>query len=128
MNEAGMKLEVLPGRFTVCKVPDLSEVAWKEEFLFLGKTDQEISVVCREEAQPQNAIVAEQGWKAFRIGGILDFSLVGILARLSGLLAGHQISIFAVSTYDTDYILIKEAQFLQAVPILEEAGYRIENK
>lgn len=128
MNEAGMKLEVLPGRFTVCKVPDLSEVTWKEEFLFLGKTDQEISVVCREEAQPQNAIVAEQGWKAFRIGGILDFSLVGILARLSGLLAGHQISIFAVSTYDTDYILIKEAQFLQAVPILEEAGYQIENK
>lgn len=128
MKPEKIKLEKLPGKFTVCKVRDLSGIEWEETFLFLGKTDREISVVCREEAAPQNVLAAEEGWKAFRIQGNLDFSFVGILARISAVLAENQISIFAVSTYDTDYILVRGTQFVQAVRALEDAGYFFEKE
>ena len=98
--------------FSVCKVPDLSKVDYTEKFCFIGKTDEELSLVCSTNLVPNNAIECDNGWKAFRVEGILDFSLIGILAKISTLLAENKISIFAVSTYNTDYILIKKEKFI----------------
>ncbi len=67
----------------------------------------------------------DDGWKGFRIQGTLDLSLVGILSKLSGILADHNIGIFAVSTYNTDYILVKEANFDRALTVLASEGYTI---
>ena len=70
-------------------------------------------------------IVCDDGWRAFRVAGTLDFSLVGILSNISGALAENSIGIFAVSTYDTDYILTKEKNFAHALKVLEERSYEI---
>lgn len=94
------------------------------EFCFIGKTDEEISLVCPTENVPEGVIERDDGWKAFRIQGILDFSLVGILSKIAGLLAENGISIFAVSTFNTDYVLTKEADYYRALDLLEKAGYQ----
>ena len=72
-----------------------------------------------------NTIERDDGWKGFRIQGILDFSLIGVLSRLSGILADHKIGIFAVSTYNTDYILVKKENFDRALNILASEGYTV---
>ena len=74
---------------------------------------------------PENVIEREDGWKAFRIQGVLEFSLIGILAEISELMAQNKIGIFAVSTYNTDYILIKKENYQKALRVLENAGYQI---
>ncbi len=73
----------------------------------------------------KNTIVCDSGWRAFRIEGILDFSLTGILARAADILANAKIPIFAVSTYNTDYILIKNEFFQKALDVLKENNYVI---
>ena len=95
------------------------------EFFFIGKTDEEISLVCRTEDTPQETVERDDGWRGFRISGVLDFSLIGILSKLSGILAEKKIGIFAVSTYNTDYILVKEENFEKALLALEEEGYTV---
>ena len=95
------------------------------DFYFIGKTDEELSLVCKTEDTPQNTIERDDGWGGFRVQGILDFSLVGILSKLSGILAENQIGIFAVSTYNTDYILVKEDNFERALEILASNGYKV---
>ena len=82
-------------------------------------------MVCRTEDTPSLTIERDDGWRGFRIQGILDFSLIGILSKLSGILAEHKIGIFAVSTYNTDYILVKEENFDRALSVLSQAGYEV---
>ena len=82
-------------------------------------------MVCKTEDAPEDAVEREDGWRAFRIAGVLDFSLVGILSKISGILAGEGIGIFAVSTYNTDYILVREEDFDRALNALEARGYGI---
>lgn len=118
-----MKLKKLSQEFTICKIPDMSRVWMQDEFFFIGKTDQELSLVCQAEHVPDNALNVDAGWLAVRIEGVLDFSLVGILSELSAILAEEKIGIFAVSTYNTDYILVKKEDFERAVEALEESGY-----
>ena len=118
-------LYLLNERFSVCKVSDFSKVDLTRQFCFIEKTDEENSLICETEAVPDNTAEREDGWKAFRIMGTLDFSLVGILAKISQLLAKAEIGIFAVSTYNTDYILTKEADYDRAVRVLAENGYAI---
>jgi hypothetical protein len=120
-----MKLKKIDDNFTVCKVSDYSEVNLDAEYCFLGKTDQEKSLVCLTKDTPKNALEQEDGWKAFRIEGVLDFSMIGILSSISTLLAENQIGIFAVSTYNTDYILTKEEHYEKALDKLSKAGYTI---
>ena len=96
-----------------------------EEYCFVGKTDEELSLVCLTSKVPQNTIEREDGWKAFRIQGILDFSLIGILAPIANILAENKIGIFAVSTYNTDYILVKQENFEKAATLLADNGYSI---
>ena len=120
-----MQIKILDMVFAICKVHDLSKVNFKDEFYFLGKTDEELSLVCGIDSIPENVTACDKGWRAFRIQGELDFSLVGILSRIASLLAENKVSIFAVSTYNTDYVLIKTAHFEDAVNILKRNGYII---
>lgn len=120
-----MKIKILEPDFSICKIDNLEEINFKDEFLFIGKTDEEISIVCKTENIPKRYIECESGWKAFRVEGVLDFSIVGLLAQISSLLAKHGISIFAISTYNTDYILMKKDFFLKALHLLAEEGYEI---
>ncbi len=118
-----VKLQILKPNFTVCKVGQAEDIDMHREFCFLSKTDEEISLVCPTETAPQNTTAREDGWKCFRIQGVLDFSLVGILSEISALLAENNISIFAISTYNTDYIFVKEQNFKKACTVLASAGY-----
>ncbi len=120
-----MNLNVLPQAFTVCQVSDVSGVDFTREFVFLSKTDEELSLVCETASVPANATAREDGWRAFRVCGVLDFSLVGILAKISGLLAEQGISIFAVSTYNTDYLFTKAEALDRTMDSLARAGYAI---
>ena len=116
------KLERL---LTVCKVKYIDDIDLSKEFYFIGKTDEEISLVCETNDVPENTIEREDGWRGFRIQGILDFSLIGILSKLSGILADNKIGIFAVSTFNTDYILVKDADFEKSLVVLLNAGYTV---
>lgn len=118
-----MELEKLPHKLTVCKLSSLSGVDCEGDLFFLGKTDSEISLVCETANAPVGTLAREDGWRGFRIRGTLDFSLVGILSAMSATLAEAGIGIFAVSTYDTDYILVKDENFEDAQNALTAAGY-----
>lgn len=120
-----MEIKKLDYDFSVCKVQDYSLVDLDAEFCFVGKTDEEKSLVCITENVPTNTVEREDGWKAFRIQGTLDFSLIGILSKISGILADHGIGIFAISTFNTDYILTKEKHFDKAIKVLRASGYVI---
>ena len=120
-----MKIEVIAQDFAVCKMADLTQLPKGDGIYFLARTDEELSLVCAAETVPPGALACESGWRAFRVQGVLDFSLVGILAALSGLLARHNIGIFAVSTYNTDYILTKAGDFAKALAVLQENGYEV---
>ena len=120
-----MNLITLPQKLSVYQVSDLHAVDLTQQPLFIGINDEEISVVSATDTVPADTIEREDGWKAFKIEGILDFSLVGILAKLATLLAEVKISIFAVSTYNTDYILVKADDYVAAITVLQENGYTI---
>ena len=122
-----MELKKLDYKLTVCKVADISAIDLSTEFFFIGKTDEEISLVCKTEDTPESTIEREDGWKGFRIQGVLDFSLIGILSKITGILADHKIGVFAVSTYNTDYILVKEENFELSLKVLESVGYLTKN-
>jgi len=120
-----MEIKKIDYCFSVCKVKDFSMVDIENEYCCIGKTDEEKSLVCIEESVPNNVIEQDNGWKAFRIQGILEFSLIGILSKISTLLAENNIGIFAISTYNTDYILTKEDNYIKALEVLSNAGYKI---
>lgn len=115
----------LTQEFSVCKVTDYSAADVDIPFCFTGCTDEEKSLVCPTENVPENTLSRDDGWRGFRIQGTLDFSLIGILAKLSSALAENGIGIFAVSTYNTDYIFTKSENFSRALDVLAERGYII---
>lgn len=120
-----MEIKKINQDFSVCKVMDYSLVNLNAEYCFVGKTDEEKSLVCVTSDVPSNVIERDDGWKGFRIQGILDFSLIGILSKIADVLAKNSISIFAISTYNTDYVLIKKESYQRALDILEYSGYVI---
>lgn len=120
-----MELKVIDKEFSVCKVSDFSEIDTGQPYIFTGSTDEERSLVCPTELVPGNTIESNDGWRAFRIEGVLDFSLIGILSKISTCLAENGIGIFAISTFNTDYVLTKENDFSKAIEVLELAGYTI---
>ena len=120
-----IQLKVIDIEFSVCKVKDYSEINLNQEYVFTGSTDEERSLVCPVSLVPQNTIEREDGWQAFRIEGVLDFSLIGILSKISNLLAANKIGIFAISTFNTDYILTKKENFDKAIDVLKAEGYLV---
>lgn len=125
MQSKGLKIKTIDHSFSVCKVKDYSQIDFESEYFFIGRTDEENSLVCLTKNVPDHVIKREDGWRGFRIQGVLDFSLIGILAEISSLLAKNEIGIFVISTYNTDYILTKEENYQRALEVLSDAGYEI---
>ena len=123
-----MRLQLLEGRLSVCRLVAAEPIPdWANEaggFVSITRTQEELSIVCAETAVPRD-VQREDGWRAFRVEGSLDFALVGILASIAEPLARAGISIFAVSTFNTDYVLVKEANVEAAAQALERAGHRL---
>jgi hypothetical protein len=121
-----LELQVLPDRLAVCRIdtPKTYHLNLSICFLSVTKTPEEFSIVCPETEVPRNCR-SETGWRALKVKGPLDFELTGILAGISGVLSEAGISIFAISTFDTDYILVRSKRLQSAVSALEAAGYRV---
>ncbi len=111
MSKIDITVEWLAGRFAVCRLDAAAAIpGWARgglDFLSITRTEAELSIVAAEALVPVE-VTAERGWAAMRVLGKLDFAIVGVLAKLTGALAEAGISCFAISTYDTDYILVKE--------------------
>jgi len=125
MEKNKLTLSVLEGVLGICRLEKNSEFpSWAQEsnFFSVTRTSGEFSVVCQESNIPAD-IRAEKGWSCLKIEGPLDFGLTGILAKLSQVLDDYGISIFAISTYDTDYVLVREKDLNNAVKALSQAGY-----
>ncbi len=110
---------------SVCRLRDVGGIDVSSEFFFLARTPDEVSLVCLTEDVPIEAEKAEHGWGMFRVEGELDFALIGVLSRLTAVLADKGISVFAASTFNTDYILVKKHQLDLARASLAEAGYEV---
>ncbi len=122
-----MQLEILNNKLKVVKLntnETVPEIVFKQEFYSITKTDEELSIVIDEDINVQSDIV-EYNWRAIKIVGTLDFALIGILSRISTILAQAEISIFAISTYNTDYILVKANQLENAIEVLKQNNYEI---
>ena len=120
-----MEIKALAELFSVCKVADAEQIDLNKNFCFAAKTDEELSLVCPTKDVPEVTSERDDGWRAFRIQGTLDFSLIGILAKISTILAEHRIGIFAIYTFNTDYILVKQENFVKALQSLAEHGYQV---
>jgi hypothetical protein len=124
--ETQLKLELLDDTFTIhrlsasAKIPD--EI-FGEAFFNIVKTDEELSIVCRN-SLTLNSERCHQGWSCIKVSGPLELNTVGILAKLSKVLADAHISIFSISTYDTDYVLVKADKATDALSALNDAGLR----
>ena len=124
-----LTLELFPETYLVCRMEASTQAAniWlpMKGFWSLTRTDNEVSLVMAEgNAVPVGAVI-ERDWRLLRIVGTLDFSLIGILAKLSNVLAAAQISIFALSTYDTDYLMVKNNQIEKATAVLQASQYTV---
>jgi uncharacterized protein len=123
-------LALLAQRFAVCRLG--SEATWPEwarsgALLALVRTRSEVSVTCEERFVPPE-VKAERGWRALRVEGQLDFSLVGVLAGISTCLAEAGVSLFVVSTFDTDYVLVKDGLLDRALDALRSGGYVVQEE
>jgi hypothetical protein len=120
-------LVVHPGLLAICRLPaDAAIPEWANGggLWAAVRTEDELSVVCKDAVVPPD-VTAERRWRALKVQGTLNFSLVGVLASLADVLAKAGISIFVISTYDTDYLLIKEEKLADAFNALQGAGHGV---
>jgi hypothetical protein len=124
-----LSLVLLSGPFAVCRLrADTPSPAWATgEFVSITRTADELSVVCREDAVPAG-VRHEAGWRCLRVDGTLDLALVGVLAALAVPLAEAGVSVFAISTFDTDYLLVKKADLAKGIEALQAAGHRVRSE
>ena len=124
-----LTLSGLPDLYAICKLPSRHNIptwAIQGQFFSVTRTPEELSIVCAEAQIPAN-VPCEPGWRCLKVEGPLDFALIGILAALATTLAESGISIFALSTFDTDYLLVKDKKFQPAILALTAAGHRVVN-
>ena len=122
-----LEFSVLPGCYAIVSRPagdDIPEWFQWTAFATVAVTEDELSLVCPQENVP-DAATASRNWRCLRITGSLDLSAVGILAEVSRLLAEHQVSVFAISTYQTDWVLVPAHQLDVACSALEKGGHRV---
>lgn len=122
------RLSLLPGRLTVARLPGTAALpAWADGagFVSITRREGELSIVCADERVPAD-VRAERGWRALEVEGPLDFQMVGVLYALTAPLARAGISVFAVATFDTDVLLVREETLSRAVDALREAGVAVE--
>ena len=121
------KLQVLKHEFTIHRLDPKNPIPAtldSDEFFWISRTNEELSIVCKSSTDISSEI-KEEGWSCIKVLGPLDFSEIGILANISSVLAIANISIFAESTFDTDYILLKSTSISKAVSVLTSAGYEV---
>ena len=123
MRKMMKTLKIIEEEFSVCQVADYGKVDFSAPYVFVGSTEDEKSLVCPVRSVPENTVAREDGWRAFRFEGTLEFSLIGILAHVSKVLADGGVGIFAISTFNTDYILTRSECFERAVGLLRAAGF-----
>lgn len=119
--EQSFCLESIEGTFSVCKLAAFEGLDLDAPFTFTGSTDGERSLVCPTAAVPDGGSIVlarEDGWRMLRVRGQLDFALIGILAQITAALAEAGVSVFAVSTFDTDYVLVRETDYATALTAL----------
>jgi len=121
---SGLRIAILPHRLAVCRLaPDAPLPSWiRGAFTSVTRTDEELSIICDEDAVPAD-IQAERGWRAVRVIGPIPFEVTGVAAALVSPLAAAKISVFLLATFDTDYLLVKDAVFARALDVLREAGH-----
>ncbi|MCU1347635.1 MAG: hypothetical protein JWO56_665 [Acidobacteria bacterium] len=122
-----MKLTLLPGRFAVCRLDPSAAVApWaaSSTFLSITRTASELSIVCDEGSVP-GEVRSEGGWRCLEVAGPIPFETTGVAAALTAPLATARISVFLISTFDTDYLLVKEVHIEEALAVLRGAGFQI---
>ena len=127
-DHPALMLSLLPDTLAVCRLAPDAEVpawAWRGEPASVTRTRDELSIVCRADVVPQGVRV-EPGWRCLKVRGPLDFALTGILAALTAPLAAAGVPVFAVSTFDTDYLLVKTESLDRATEVLRGAGHRVE--
>lgn len=125
-----LTLSVLPEEFGICRLQSSAEMpTWATEnpFFSITRTPEELSVVCPTASIPAE-VPAERGWRCLKVHGPLAFGQTGVLLSLAGPLAAAGISIFALSTYDTDYLLVKGDDLLRAVEALRSVGHEVSDK
>jgi uncharacterized protein len=122
-----LTLSLVSGELAICRLDAQATIpAWADgSFYSITRTDDELSIVCDRRNIP-GGVPCESGWRALRVKGQLDFALTGVLASLTVPLAGAGISLFAISTFDTDYILVKETNLRDALAALKQAGHIFE--
>ncbi len=126
-NNAVFTLSVLPDRYAICRLEPhqpIPEWACAGPLFSITRTAEELSIVCLQDSVPAGVVV-QDGRRALRVDGTLDFALTGILAGLATPLATAGISIYALSTFDTDYILVHESELRRAIDALQAAGYTV---
>jgi len=127
MKEAKHKIRLLPHTYAVCRLEKNAPAPdWGTRGLFFSitRTEEELSVVCPDAHVPRG-VKREGGWRVLKVEGPLNFSLTGVLASLTAPLARKRITVFALSTYDTDYLLVKEEKLEEAIQALREEGYAV---
>ena len=117
-----LELRLLPAVFAVCRLDPVAPVP--DGFWSVTRTDDELSVICVEDAVPEGAVV-QRGWRALQVVGPLDFALTGVAAALTAPLAEAQVSVLPIATYDTDYLFVRDETLSRAVAALEDAGHRV---
>ena len=124
-----LNLIVLPDTIAICQLDADSPIPdWAiGEFVSITRTADELSIVCRQDQVP-NGVQCERSWRCFRIAGRLDFTLVGVIASLTGALAEAGISVFVVSSFNTDFVLVRQQDVAKAVGVLEEDGHNLTGK
>ncbi|MPQ32218.1 ACT domain-containing protein [Clostridium estertheticum] len=130
MSEKILTMKLLNEKFSVCRLnknEQIPEWVKNSSFYSISKTSDELSIVCSQDIIPSN-IKCEKDWRILKVEGQLDFSLIGIISSISTILALKRISIFAVSTYDTDYILVKNKDIDNAILALSNERYEIINQ
>ena len=122
-EKAKFELEVLPGNYAICRLdPGDSVPDWAGgELVSVTRTPAELSIVCQDENVPGD-VQSEGGWRSLRVRGKLDFSLVGVISRIATVLADSGLSTFALSTFDTDYFLVRASDLEEAIQVLAGAG------
>jgi hypothetical protein len=128
MEGRRLTLELVPGLYAVCRLDPAAPVpgwAASGRFVSVTRTDAETSIVCPQEAVPA-AVHAERDWSCLRVAGTLGFGMTGVLASLARPLASSGVSIFVVSTYDTDYLMVQERDLERALDALARAGHAVE--
>ncbi|MBC8108900.1 MAG: ACT domain-containing protein [Anaerolineae bacterium] len=123
-----LTLIIQPGEYSICRLSAGADIPANlrraASFVSISRSADELSITCLSELAPIDCESRSDGWRCLRFDGVFDLSLTGILSSAVSPLAASQISVFAISTFDTDYILVRESDLPRAIEVLTQAGHR----